>query len=502
VPCTWVRNLLTICFLPVLLSAVPAGASWADSVRGEGDFEFYFDVSSLPSTDGRTLELLQIAIPVKEIRYAEEKGSYVADVRISIDLRSDGRSVLSRVYRKKDAREAAPRVRDLSGFLFIVDSCYVAPGRYEMSINVDDMKRREKTLIGLIRGSHMNAGAKGIELEVPAFPREKLSVGDPVFVWSGTKLASFVPNPMEIYGLRKDTLTVLISAVVPDSAQVDSLTLHLTLTKETGEVMDVEVFKVSVQGRQSACFNKVDLATYPAGGYHLLVEADDGKALYGQSGADFSVAWELVNWQKPMRDILIEARLLLSDREFKGFSKMTLGEQEEFMKKFWRALDPIPSTTVNEAREKFNQRVAYADAHFGGAMRGALSDRGSIYVRFGPPDEIIHKPVPVNRDEMGEALKMLEDQYQIIAEGISTERERGIDRKPTVQSATAAAAVYGRGAMDSGDFEVWTYNFKGDPIVPADKGMTQRSGMRFLFVDKDGYGDYRLTGSSNEMQKD
>lgn len=490
------------CILPVLLSAVPAGDSRADSVRGEGDFEFYLDLASLPTTDSRTLELLQIAIPTKEIKYALENGAFVAEVRLSIEMKSGDRSVLNRVYRKKDSRDAAPRERDLSGFLFVVDSCYVAPGRYELSVRVDDLKRREKTLIGLIRGSHMNAGAKGIEIDVPSFPRDRLAVGDPVFVWAGTKLASFVPNPMEIYGLKKDTLTVLLSAVVPDTARADSLTMHVTLSKETGEIMGSEAFKVSVRGKQSACFNKVDLATYPAGAYHLLVEADDGKTLYGQAGADFSVAWELVNWQKPMRDILVEARILLGDREFADFSTMTLGEQEEFMKKFWRKLDPTPSTAVNEAHDKFVQRVAYADAHFGGVMRGALSDRGYIYIRFGAPDEIIHKPVPVNRDEMGEALQMIEDQYKIVVEGVSTERERGIDRRPSIQTPAEAAAVYGRGAMDAGDFEVWAYNFKGDPIVEADKGMTQRSGMRFLFVDKDGYGDYRLTGSSNEMPKD
>jgi len=52
---------------------------------------------------------------------------------------------------------------------------------------------------------------------------------------------------------------------------------------------------------------------------------------------------------------------------------------------------------------------------------------------------------------------------------------------------------------DVGSFEIWNYNFKGDPILPDDKGMTLKQGLRLLFLDKDGIGAYRLVGSSEEM---
>jgi len=501
-PRTWFRNLLLVSFLPALLSAVPAGEACAVSVRGEGAFEFYVDIASLPTAAQGTLALLQIAIPTKELRYVVVDGRYVSELRLSIDIRSDDRSVFKRVIRKKDTRDAKPQDRDLSAFLYELDSCYVAPGRYELTVKIEDLKRREKTLLGIVRRHYVSSQVKGAVVDIPAFPADRLALGDPVFVWSGTNLSNFVPNPMQIYGLKKDTLTVLVDALLPDTARVDSLAVRVTLSKEMGELVGEHRFMVSVRGRQAVFFKLVDLATYPAGSYRLLVEAEGGRTLYAQSGADFSVAWELLNWQKPARDILVEARIILGDSEFDEFGKMSLGEQESFMKAFWKKLDPTPQTAVNERYEKFVGRLLYADAHFGGFTRGALSDRGYVYIRFGQPDEIVHKPVPVNRDDLSEALAYVESQYKIMVEGVTTERQRMVDRRPQIQDPLESRAARGRGDMDAGGFEVWNYNFKGDPLLPSDNGMTVRSGLRFLFVDLDGYGDYRLTGSSEEIMKE
>jgi GWxTD domain-containing protein len=500
-PRIWSSNLLLVPILSVVLIAASTGDAGAVSVRGEGDFEFYVDVASLPTAAGATLALLQIAIPTRELRYVATDGKYVAELRLSIDLTSDDRSVFKRLIRKRDTRDTKPQERDLSAFIYELDSCLVAPGRYGITVKVEDLKRRQKTLLGIIRRRYMSSQVKGMAIDIPAFPTDRLAIGDPVFVWSGTNLSSFVPNPMQIYGLKKDTLTVLVDAIVPDTARVDSLDVRVTLSKEIGDVMEEHAFRVAVRGRQAVFFKLVDLATYPAGSYRFLVEAVGGRDLYAQSGGDFDVAWELLNWQKPVRDILLEARILLGDKEFGEFEKMSLGEQESYMKAFWKKLDPTPQTAANERHEEFIQRLRYADLHFGGFTRGALSDRGYIYIRFGPPDEIIHKPVPVNRDDLSEALAYIENQYKIIVDGVTSDRQRMVDRMPKIPNPVESRASRGRGDMDAGGFEIWDYNFKGDPLLPSDELMTVRAGLRFLFVDLDGYGDYRLTGSSEEIME-
>ena len=71
----------------------------------------------------------------------------------------------------------------------------------------------------------------------------------------------------------------------------------------------------------------------------------------------------------------------------------------QFLNRFWESLDADPSigdpaTPENEAKEIFEQRVAYADQFFTSSQRlGRDTDRGLIYVLYGDPTERIDRPV-------------------------------------------------------------------------------------------------------------
>jgi GWxTD domain-containing protein len=469
-------------------------------MRGQGSFEFYVDIASLPAGGTGSIQLIQIAVPTKELRYVEKNGSFAAEVRYSISLSSGGRVVYKKLFQMKDSREALPRVRDLSSFLCHVDSCEVAPGSYRLTVKVEDLQRRKRTLLGVLRKIYHSSTVKDAALEVRPFSANEIALADPILVWEFDRGGQFIPNPMEIYGLRKDTLNVYVQASLPAGASADSLDVRFALTKDTGEAMEEASFKVPVRGNGSAFVRGVDLASYAAGAYRVTVETRAPGGLFASSGKDFSVAWELVNWQKPVRDIMFEARILLDDTAYDTFARMSLGEQEAFMKSFWKKLDPTPQTAVNEKYEGFVSRVKYADAHFGFFVRGALSDRGYAYIRFGPPDEIIIKPLPQGRDDLYEGIEKITTDYKIISDGILTTKSMK-DQRPLIISPEKQRATRGTVGNDVGSFEIWNYSFKGDPLLPADMGMTTKQGLRFLFVDKDGTGDYRLVGTSENMSE-
>ena len=65
-------------------------------------------------------------------------------------------------------------------------------------------------------------------------------------------------------------------------------------------------------------------------------------------------------------------------------------ERAEFIKQFWQRRDPTPGTPENEFKDEHYRRIAYANLHFPTATgkAGWKTDRGRIYIRFGPPDEI------------------------------------------------------------------------------------------------------------------
>jgi len=79
-------------------------------------------------------------------------------------------------------------------------------------------------------------------------------------------------------------------------------------------------------------------------------------------------------------------------------------DRKEWRRKFWKALDPTPTTEVNELKEEFDRRVTYSRAHFSdywnytnfrylpdqhlreGWYHAPWDARGELYIKYGEPD--------------------------------------------------------------------------------------------------------------------
>jgi GWxTD domain-containing protein len=82
-------------------------------------------------------------------------------------------------------------------------------------------------------------------------------------------------------------------------------------------------------------------------------------------------------------------KFLLSDDEEKQWKSLkTDGEAAAFIDLFWARRDPTLDTPRNEFREEFLSRVRYCDAAFPEKrLRGALTERGQVYILLGPPEK-------------------------------------------------------------------------------------------------------------------
>jgi GWxTD domain-containing protein len=80
---------------------------------------------------------------------------------------------------------------------------------------------------------------------------------------------------------------------------------------------------------------------------------------------------------------------IISDEERKAFKQLSNDEErDQFIEAFWQRRDPTPDTEENEFKEEHYRRIAYANEHFAAGLAGWKTDRGRIYITFGPPDEI------------------------------------------------------------------------------------------------------------------
>jgi GWxTD domain-containing protein len=87
--------------------------------------------------------------------------------------------------------------------------------------------------------------------------------------------------------------------------------------------------------------------------------------------------------------LMEEVPYIITEDERRAFLDLgTAEEREQFIENFWRERNPDHESLFNPVREEHYRRLAYADEHFASGIPGRKTDRGRIYIIWGPPDEI------------------------------------------------------------------------------------------------------------------
>lgn len=124
-------------------------------------------------------------------------------------------------------------------------------------------------------------------------------------------------------------------------------------------------------------------------------------------------------------------------------------ERENFIEAFWERRNPDPGSAENTYKEDYYERIAYANEHFTSGIPGWKTDRGRIYLIWGPPDDKESNP------------------------------SGGPYQRP---------AAEGGGETTTYPFEDWTYHY----LPGIGENIT------IEFVDPTGSGEYHLTMDPSE----
>lgn len=88
-----------------------------------------------------------------------------------------------------------------------------------------------------------------------------------------------------------------------------------------------------------------------------------------------------------------EVPYIITDEEKKSFKNLsTDDEREQFIESFWERRNPNPGSPENEFKEEYYRRIAYANEHYASGIPGWKTDRGRIYIMYGPADETDSHP--------------------------------------------------------------------------------------------------------------
>ncbi len=88
-----------------------------------------------------------------------------------------------------------------------------------------------------------------------------------------------------------------------------------------------------------------------------------------------------------------DVRWIITDEEKKAFMQLSNEEErEQFIEAFWDRRNPNPDSEDNEFKDEHYRRIEYANERFAAGMPGWMTDRGRIYIVYGPADEIESHP--------------------------------------------------------------------------------------------------------------
>ena len=503
-------------FLTTVLLAVSAGTSPAAATQlGHGDFDFYLDTASFRGREGRDFTEVSVRVANTALKFRQDGNQWAGKVKLSILITDDdGREVVKQGETMDLREETVERVDSPVAYQTIIKQFNLPPGGYWLSFGIEDLQAPKVSVVGLMRGENKSSVVRRARLNLPEMPMDEPSFSDAMFVWDidprERGVRKYHPNPPRMYGLYRDTLTVYFELYLPESmASAPTFEFVSEIVNPEGDaVRDTRLVLpnpvVSAgQARTYPVVIREDLTEFTAGAYTLyLTFLLEGSTLARVKAGDFSVAWDIRTWEVPRRELLAEARFLLGEPEFKLFVEKSPGEQEQQMDALWKSLDPDPSTGTNEAYDQFIERLAYAEAHYQESGPAIFSARGGVYVRYGPPDELVQDVIPVNYESLAEAEAMVENPYHPL--NLSSSNSK-LYKTPKTKNTFAAdgreSARYRAEDNTSVPYELWIYLAGGRPLLDRDRVQEMDIGMRFLFVDRDGHGTYILERSSSISTK-
>src|SRR5271155_3611374 len=84
---------------------------------------------------------------------------------------------------------------------------------------------------------------------------------------------------------------------------------------------------------------------------------------------------------------------IITPEERSAFLRLqTNEEREQFIEQFWLRRNPDPDSPENSFKEEHYRRIAYTNEHFASGIPGWKTDRGRIYIMWGPADEVDSHP--------------------------------------------------------------------------------------------------------------
>ena len=315
-------------------------------------------------------------IPYHSLQFIKKESSYIAYYQASLSIRySKGNEINNITWTDSIQVELYTDTRStMKNRKHYADFNVPLGKKYEVIGELQDLDTRKK---GLLK---KNIDFKGLE--------KKPSLLKPIFMLDLPGNWGFNAGKIPTRGFRVREIGLGVDIKISGFVEKNDYEVSIYLTN--GTATDSLIQKFSGDGKlgyfsenifiPSAKFNSIK------NDFRILLqqgkEKDEQKISFTRYKPGFS------GYVYDVEIAMKQMKYILSNDERKELKNNNKQDKEQLFYQIWKKRDPTPETEQNELMEEYFQRVEYVNEHFSGWQPGWETDRGMIYILFGPPDEI------------------------------------------------------------------------------------------------------------------
>jgi GWxTD domain-containing protein len=343
------------------------------------------------------------------LSYEKDSSFSAAQFSVETIIQKEDSAIFTDKVSESDRVADKAEIKSGQQFVYTVP-VFLPPGEYEFLTRIHDLVSDRSQ-------------EKALTLNVKDFSSDSLTFSDIQFATRIERAKDknsmhqknnllVTPNPKAQFGEGNTKLTFYSELYNLGDADNGAGTYRVDyiITNEDGELLHkIKGKERKKAGRHAAIFTSFDIADLTSSIYRLrLVAHDDQTGLESKTEKEFSVIWEkdiaatspeqqanpyLTLDDKQLDLYFAKIHYIATNEERTLFSQLMQSGKQSFLVAFWQNRDPTPDTQKNEFKDEYIERLVQVNTHFvAGHLEGWRTDRGRIFLTYGPPNFIEREP--------------------------------------------------------------------------------------------------------------
>jgi GWxTD domain-containing protein len=392
----WCRGVLAAGML-ILLTGLPLRGQVEMTERGNEvapGFVYLDAIAFAGAATGEARLDVFLQVGYEGLSFVKEDDLYHAAYEVTLTLTDSAGGIIGEKLWTEEVKGVTfERSISTSAYSLVQRSFPVPRGTYELTASVRDRESK---------------GARSIRAKIAitdfsAFP---FALSDLLLINRVTEQGgrrSIVPNVSSNLAETPGAFSVYVE--IYNRRPIDSVTVVSSIVKGSGEALIERDSTLPVRAGKDEKILTIPYGDLPIGDYRLVLRAypagaktTTDSALLAMTNRAVHVRWQ--GMPESMKDLNVaieQIRYIATSSEYDSLADATTpAEKQRLFLKFWKGRDPNPNTERNEKMEEYYARAAYADRHFSHYVAGWKTDRGMIYMMFGPPNNVDRHPFDID----------------------------------------------------------------------------------------------------------